>query len=327
MSVGEVIYTLLEVIIAVSCCLGNMLVILALWTNKSIQLPTFCLIVSLAVADFLVGCIAIPLAVVVDGRVKTSFHCCLFFSCLVILLTLVSVMCLAAIALDRYLRVYIPLRYKRTVTRRHSWFVVAACWFVAIPLSFAPMLGWYDPRNRSNSVNSTNVCHFVTVIPKSYLVYFNFFLCTLTPLLIMTVLYGFVFCTIRRNLRNKPGNGAQKQSQNYLRKEKELAGSLSLVLALFALSWLPLHIMNCITYFSGLNNVPKIALHVGILLSHANSAVNPVVYAFKIQKIRTAYLKIWRQYIACGEENQGSQSSQTTDNNISSNISSVANSG
>ncbi|XP_040890489.1 adenosine receptor A1-like [Toxotes jaculatrix] len=321
MSVEETIYTVLEVLIAISCCLGNMLVILALWTSKCIHLPTFSLIVSLAVADFMVGCVAIPMAVLVDGRVRTSFYGCLFISCVVILLTLVSVLCLVAIAVDRYLRVFIPLRYKRTVTRRHSWLVVAACWFIAVPLSFAPMFGWYNHEGWSQSINST--CQFIKVIDMSYMVYFNFFLCTLIPMVIMTVLYCCIFCTIRGSLREKPGSGAQKKCQNYLMKEKQLAGSLSLVLALFALSWLPLHIMNCITYFRGMEAVPVTVVHVGILLSHANSAVNPVVYAFKIQKIRAAYLKIWRQCFACGEENQASQSSQTTDNNLSSNFNSV----
>ncbi|XP_008278574.1 adenosine receptor A1-like [Stegastes partitus] len=323
MNAGEVIYMLVEVLIAVSCCLGNLLVILALWTSKSIQQPTFCLIVSLAVADFMVGCVAIPLAVVVDGRVKTSFHTCLFISCVVILLTLVSVLSLLAIAVDRFFRVYVPLRYKRTVTQRHSYLVVAACWLVAVPLSFTPTLGWYNHKNLSESVNSTIVCQFIAVIPMSYLVYFNFFLCNLTPLLVMIVLYSYIFCTIRGNLREKPGSVTPKQSESYMKKEKELARSLSLVLALFALSWLPLHLMNCIVYFGKPTDVPISAFHVGIVLSHANSAVNPVVYAFKVQKIKTAFLRIWRQCFSRAAENQGSQTTQT-DNNPSSNIHSVS---
>lgn len=110
MNAGTFVYTLLEVLIAVSCCLGNLMVVLALWASKSIKQPTFCLIVSLAVADLLVGCVAIPLAVVVDGHLEMSFYGCLFQSCVVITLTLVSVLCLMAIAVDRFLRVYIPLR-------------------------------------------------------------------------------------------------------------------------------------------------------------------------------------------------------------------------
>ena len=61
-------------------------------------------------ADFLVGALAVPLAVLVDGRVEMSFHGCLFISCVVIVLTQASVYSLLAIAVDRHLRVYIPLK-------------------------------------------------------------------------------------------------------------------------------------------------------------------------------------------------------------------------
>ncbi|KAM9408169.1 adenosine receptor A1-like [Pholidichthys leucotaenia] len=256
---------------------------------------------STSLSDFFVGCVAIPSAVVVDRRVRTSFHACLFISCELILFTLISVLCLTAIAVDRFLRVYIPLRYKRTVTQKHSCLVVVTCWLVAILLSFAPMFGWYNHDTLSTTANSTIVCQFRAVIPMSYLVYFNFFLCNLTPLLVMAIVYICVFCIIRRNLRDKPGNNAQKPSQNYLRKEKQLAGSLLLVLVLFALLWLPLHIMNCIAYFGDHSDVPLLALYVTILLPHANSAVNPVVYAFKIQKIKDACKKLCRRCILCVE--------------------------
>lgn len=205
-----------------------------------------------------------------------------------------------------------PFRYKRTVKQKHSWLVVAACWLVATPLSFIPMFGWHNHKNPSNS---TFTCRFIDVIPMSYLVYFNFFPCTLIPLLVMTVLYGYIFITIRGNLHEKPGNSVQGQRENDLKKEKQLAGSLSLVLALFAFSWLPLHTMNCINFFHESSAVPQFYIYVGILLSHANSAVNPVVYAFKIPKIKNAYLKIWKKYATCREENQTSTTSQTLDNN------------
>lgn len=196
-------------------------------------------------------------------------------------------------------------RYKRTVKQRHSLMVVAACWFVAVALSFTPMLGWYNDNTLSQSANSSSiVCRFMSVISLSYLVYFNFFICTLAPLLVMAALYCYIFCTIRGNLRYKPGNSAQRQSHNYLKKEKQLAGSLSLLLVLFALCWLPLHIMNCVVYFGEPSDVSKAAFHVGIVLSHSNSAINPVVYAFKISKIKSQYLRMWRQWIVCGEEPQ-----------------------
>ncbi|XP_056462079.1 adenosine receptor A1-like [Gadus chalcogrammus] len=322
-------YTALELLIASCCVLGNAVAIAALRRTKRLREPTFCFLTSLAAADLLVGSLAIPLAVLVDGRVETSAGACLLSSCLLILPTLASILSLLSIAVDRFLRVYAPLRYRRSVTEQHSWLVVAACWGAAILLSFTPLLGWsqqstvlpaaHSPvsstspvssnspvsstssdfstsSNSSSSSPSAAVCLFTDVISMSYLVYFTFFLCNLLPLCTMALLYCLIFRIVRRSLRDMAGRSGtpNADSRRYLKKEGRLAASLAQVLGLFALSWLPLHLMNCVVKFGG-PPVPVAAFHMGILLSHANSAVNPVVYAFRIPRIRQAYLKMWSQ--------------------------------
>ncbi|CAL8337510.1 unnamed protein product [Merluccius merluccius] len=317
---GAVLYTAVEMVIAVGSILGNALVIAAVCSIKGLREPTFCFLTSLAAADLLVGCLAIPLAVVVDGRVAMSARACLFSSCLLILPTLASILSLLAIAVDRYLRVYVALRYRRSVTEKQSWLVVAVCWVVAALMSFTPVFGWNNQPTVSpaalspNSSSSAIVCRFTAVISMSYLVYFTFFLCNLLPLVTMALLYCYIFCNIRRSLQEMPGRSCLSESRSCLKKERRLAASLSLVLALFALSWLPLHIMNCIVYFSA-SVVPLTAFYVGILLSHVNSAINPIVYAFKIPKIKHAYLRIWSR-VTGRSGRQGSsqpQSSQSLD--------------
>lgn len=107
-----VAYTVLEVLIAAACCFGNVLVMCAVCfgIRDSLREPTFCFLVSLAVADFLVGVAAVPLAVLLDGWVSLIPELCLLLSCVVLVLTQASVLSLLAIAVDRYLRLHTPLR-------------------------------------------------------------------------------------------------------------------------------------------------------------------------------------------------------------------------
>ncbi|XP_072535261.1 adenosine receptor A1-like [Salminus brasiliensis] len=324
-NVGETIYTTLEMSIAVACCLGNALVVWAVRTSVSLRQPTFCFIGSLAVADFLVGAVAVPLAVLVDGRFEMSFYGCVFISCVVIVLTQASVYSLLAIAVDRYLRVYIPLRYKEKVKLKHSWVIIAACWVAATLLGFIPMFGWNNHGSLTPSNSTSIVCQFLTVIPMSYLVNFTFLSCHLPSMMIMMVLYCCIFCMISQQLRG--GVAKATKSSAYYIKEQKLACSLALVLALFAACWLPLHVMNTVEFYSQGSRVPHEAFYVGILLSHANSAVNPVVYAFKVPKIKEAYQRALRKLLPCQAEEQKDQSTPMATMNASSQANSTAKSG
>ncbi|XP_054601527.2 adenosine receptor A1-like [Nothobranchius furzeri] len=195
------------------------------------------------------------------------------------------------------------LRYKRVVTPRRAGVAVVMCWMVAFIVGLTPMLGWNNLKrlqeNGSISSNLSVTCQFETVISMDYMVYFNFFGWVLPPLLLMLAIYAEIFYMIHKQLNNKKNTSSYSDPNKYYDKELNLAKSLVLVLFLFAISWLPLHIINCITLFCPQCKKPNVLLYIAILLSHGNSAVNPIVYAFRIKKFHTAFQKIWQQYFCC----------------------------
>lgn len=57
------IYTLLEISIACAATFGNLLVIIVFCIEKKLRRRAYYFIISLSIADFLVGVLAIPLAI------------------------------------------------------------------------------------------------------------------------------------------------------------------------------------------------------------------------------------------------------------------------
>ncbi|KAE8293512.1 Adenosine receptor A1 [Larimichthys crocea] len=262
-----VAYTALEVLIAVACCLGNVLVVCAvcIGIRDSLREPTFCFLVSLAVADFLVGVAAVPLAVLLDGWVSVTPDMCLLLSCVVLVLTQASVLSLLAIAVDRYLRLHTPLRYKALATQKRSWMAVSVCWILSCLLGFTPLFGWRnysslasDSTNTSSPSLTSPPCTFLSVISLPFMVYFNFLGCVMAPLLVMTFLYIRIFWSLQGRLKE-----SCPQAQASLLREKRLAFSLALVLILFAGCWIPLHLMNCLLLFCGPEAVTQGTLYTG----------------------------------------------------------------
>lgn len=196
-------------------------------------------------------------------------------------------------------------------TQRRSWAAVALCWLVSCLLGFPPLFGWHNGSASANApppsatANSSVIeCTFLAVISLPYMVYFNYFGCILLPLLVMMLLYTLVFHNLHVRLQRESSSG-EPGSKAFYKRERRLASSLALVLVLFAVCWMPLHIMNCVLLFSrGPGAVSQGAFYAGILLSHANSAVNPVVYALRIRKIREAYAEILRRYFLCHHKRQ-----------------------
>ncbi|XP_048207710.1 adenosine receptor A3-like isoform X3 [Perognathus longimembris pacificus] len=158
------------------------------------------------------------------------------------------------------------------------------------------MFGWHMKRISSDLQNITTIqCTFPSVMSMDYMVFFSFVTWIFIPLIAMCAIYLDIFYIIRNKLsQNLSGC---KEPGSFYGREFKTAKSLFLVLFLFALCWLPLSIINCILYFEV--QVPEFVIYLGILLSHANSMMNPIVYACKIKKFKETYFLILKACRNC----------------------------
>ncbi|XP_034405606.1 adenosine receptor A2b [Cyclopterus lumpus] len=322
------IYIVIEVVIAVLSISGNVLVCWAVAINTTLKNATNYFLVSLAVADILVGCLAIPFAITISIGIHLDFYGCLFLACFVLVLTQSSIFSLLAIAIDRYLAVKIPLRYKELMTGKTAREIIAILWILSFVIGLIPFFGWNlkymscgNGSSRADNATSAGLalgpraggdlqsckprCFFESVVDMQYMVYFNFFVCVLPPLLIMLGIYLKIFTVARKQLRlielKCVGNG-DSHNHGLLQKEIRAAKSLSIIVGLFAVCWLPVHILNCLTLFYEELQKHEIVMYVAIILSHANSAVNPIIYAYRIQDFRNTFRKILTQHFLCRRE-------------------------
>lgn len=291
MDTASIIYITLEVLIGVASLLGNILVLWAVAITRRLRTVTNLFIVSLATADLFVAVVAIPCAIATyNGLPENNFYGCVFVNSIVILFTQSSVFSLLAIAVERFMAIKYPYAYETYFTSANAIKIIIVTWLLSIFIGLVPIMGWnlYPPTQAH--------CAFTDVIDMKFMVYFNFFLCILLPLVIMLGFYGYIFHIVRKQMRQIASlqlNRNKDRKERQIIKEIKAAKSLAMILGFFAICWLPIHIMNSITLLCG-DKCPQPfeLLLAAIILSHANSAFNPLLYAYCNTLFRLAFKDI-----------------------------------
>nr|CAH7749511.1 unnamed protein product [Callosobruchus chinensis] len=143
--VQHVALAILLSVVIVIVILGNTLVILAVITTRRLRTVTNCFVMSLAVADWLVGICVMPPAVAYTlmGTWELGWILCDIWVSLDILLCTASILSLCAISIDRYLAVTQPLRYSRNRrSKRLAFGMILVVWVSSMLISCPPIFGW-----------------------------------------------------------------------------------------------------------------------------------------------------------------------------------------
>nr|CAI5844965.1 unnamed protein product [Callosobruchus analis] len=127
---------------------GNILVCVAIYTDRGLRRIGNLFLASLAIADLFVASLVMTFAGVNDilGYWIFGAQFCDTWVAFDVMCSTASILNLCAISLDRYIHIKDPLRYGRWVTRRVALITIAAIWLLAALISFVPIsLGLHRP--------------------------------------------------------------------------------------------------------------------------------------------------------------------------------------
>ncbi|XP_060105906.1 5-hydroxytryptamine receptor 2C isoform X1 [Heteronotia binoei] len=197
---------------------GNILVILAVSLEKKLQNATNYFLMSLAVADMLVGILVMPVSLITilyDYAWPLPKQLCPIWISLDVLFSTASIMHLCAISLDRYVAIRNPIEHSRFNSRTKAIMKIAAVWTISIGISLPiPVIGLQDDSrvfvNGSCVLNDENF-----VLIGSFVAFF-------IPLIIMVFAYCLTIQVLQKQALVFMYGEAPKQrrsSMNCLKKE------------------------------------------------------------------------------------------------------------
>ncbi|KAG5307294.1 GPR9 protein, partial [Acromyrmex charruanus] len=150
-SLWNVITLIVLAIIDVMVVVGNVLVILAVYCTSKLRNVTNMFIVSLAVADLMVGVAVLPFSAtweVYKVWIYGNLWCSVWLAVDVWMCT-ASILNLCAISLDRYLAVTRPVSYPQLMSTKRARLLVATVWVSSFVICFPPLVGWKDKRSHT----------------------------------------------------------------------------------------------------------------------------------------------------------------------------------
>ncbi|XP_053307617.1 5-hydroxytryptamine receptor 6 [Spea bombifrons] len=298
--------------------LGNTLLILLIFTQRSLRNTSNYFLVSLFMSDLMVGLVVMPPAMLNElyGRwVLDENFCCIWYSFDVMCCS-ASILNLCVISLDRYLLIISPLKYKLRMTSCRALCLILATWSLASLASFLPIeMGWHEQDFDIQSMNLTSdpqekQCRLLVSLPYALIAScLTFFL--------PSAAISFTYCRILLAARkqavqvaslttNKPNVSEEPnqvlavpgmESRKFITKhsKKALKASLTLgvLLGMFFVAWLPFFVANVVQAVCD-------CVHPGLFdvltwLGYCNSTMNPIIYPLFMRDFKRAMGK----YLPC----------------------------
>ena len=256
--VRDSIVLFMYLITSIVAVIGNIFICLVVYNKKQMRSTTYILIVSMAISD-IIGGLTIPgqwffcstwfLSIGSSGERICGLH-----KSAQILSYYVSTFTMTAIAIDRYRLVLHPLK------PRIKWvWPVAITWllgmlFTSTTLASMRVSEYFSPTQGLIGCRVI-FAHDVSFILRKIRVLLVMSTQYIIPLGITAFLYGMVMYTIWK--RETVGSVTQDKKQSLDKHKRKTIKMLIVVVVLFALAWLPTHIMHFLKFYTNIIPLEK----------------------------------------------------------------------
>jgi len=303
------------ILVAIFGVCGNLLSLTVICTHPPIRkrLPNYYFI-NQTIADLLVSILLIPGNTVglIPYGYSTILLCYLWQSRAIFVGVFdVSVYCIAALSVERYLEVVYPIWHKLNVTKVKVIVTIVVIWILAILYRYAYSL----PPTRA--VNG--VCIIAAFYPSTFASslggLINWFIEFLFPLSLI------LFCYIQmwRALRNKVGppsgpitvtvsSGTKSTNTSMSRVRKNILTTLVIIAAFFIVCNTYKQILVLLKYLSIIVwDSTSMSFNISQILAFMNATIEPYIYLIYHREFQIGFRKLFK----CGVKRTDNDTSQT----------------
>lgn len=273
-------------LVAVAIVVGNSVTIAVFTRKKLLRLRANYFLLTLAVADLLVGAFAVPMYIhqlIWYWKTNTNDKGTnIAYKAIDIFTGFASIFALTIIALERLCAVMCPLRH-RIASKSTYYILIAVVWMLSLLVAVLYFMNGFE------------VFRF-----KIFFYFIMFFI--FSSLLVICVTYALIWANVTKEKKEKPQRDSKYQEELEQQKrsaqEKQLVTTLLILTLVFVLTWIPFYILNIVVFIHDKwesSQIPYEVFAFTKLLHYSNSFANPIVYTIRIPRFNRTLLDSFRR--------------------------------
>ncbi|KAL8559135.1 hypothetical protein ACOMHN_046183 [Nucella lapillus] len=286
---------------AVASVVGNLLVLCSFVRFRSLRTSSNMYVVSLALADILMGILSLPLFAAASfvGYWPFGYYGCQFYGLMTGTTGLVTINTLAAISYDRQMAVVHHLSPRRHDSKALNLMVILVIWTVSGLWVSAPFVGWGSYI--LEGIGTTCTFDYLSRDPKNLsfvllLMVFNFAI----PMVLIVFFYSKIFMavtSVQRELVECLSNITVDTQRQLFRRKSELktARAIVVIICFFCIAWTPYVIVSLMGLVGDVSLVTPLVSALPCLLAKVATVSNLPLYSIGHPKFRREMCRLLRR--------------------------------